>query len=85
MERMTIELPDDLARNLRDQGGDPSRRILEIVIVEQYRKGKISEGRVGELLGLNFWNTQDLLRKHEAYLHYSAEQLREDAAAHGRK
>lgn len=85
MERITIDLPEDLARNLRDQGGDPARRLLEIVAVEQYRKGKISEGRVGELLALNFWETQDLLRKHEAYLHYSAGQLREDAAAHRRK
>jgi predicted HTH domain antitoxin len=85
MERMTIEMPDDLAKNLKDRGGDPSRRVLEIVAVAQYREGKISEGRVGELLGLTFWETQDLLRKQNAYLHYSAVELREDAAAHGRK
>lgn len=52
--------------------------------VEGYRSEQLSRGQVSELLGLNFWETEALLKEHEANLHYSKEDLEQDARANER-
>ncbi len=42
---------------------------------------QLSRGQVSELLGLNFWETEAFPKKHGAYLHYSNEDLEQDAHA----
>jgi predicted HTH domain antitoxin len=49
--------------------------------VEGYRAEQLSRGQVSELLGLNFWETEAFLKKRGAYLHYSKEDLEQDARA----
>ncbi len=79
--QVTIRLPDNIARQLSQVPGDVPRRILEAVAVEGYRSEQLSRGQVSELLELNFWETEAFLKKHEAYLHYSEEDLEQDARA----
>jgi predicted HTH domain antitoxin len=79
--QVTVQLPDNIARQLSRAPGDIPRRILEAVAVEGYRSEQLSRGQVSELLGLNFWETEAFLKKHGAYLHYSKEDLEQDARA----
>ena len=79
--QITVQLPDNIARQLSPAPGDIPRRILEAVAVEGYRSEQLSRGQVSELLGLNFWETEAFLKKHGANLHYSKEDLEQDARA----
>lgn len=67
--QVTIEIPDDVAAQLKQQSGSISREMLEAFAVEGYRTEKLSRGQVSELLGLNFWETEEFLRQRAAYLH----------------
>jgi predicted HTH domain antitoxin len=79
--QVTVRLPDNIARQLSQVPGDIPRRILEAVAIEGYRSEQLSRGQVSELLELNFWETEAVLKKHGAYLHYSKEDLEQDASA----
>jgi len=60
--QVTVQLPDNIARQLSQSPGDIPRRILEAVAVEGYRSEQLSRGQVSELLGLNFWETEASLQ-----------------------
>jgi predicted HTH domain antitoxin len=76
--QVTIEIPDDLAEELKQNGENISREMLEAFAVEGYRTEKLSRGQVSELLGLNFWETEEFLKQHGAYLHYDVADLERD-------
>ena len=67
--QVTIEIPDDVAAQLKKQSGSISREMLEAFAVEGYRTEKLSRGQVSDLLGLNFWETEEFLKQRAAYLH----------------
>ena len=81
---ITIELPEHIEKQLETAWGDLSRRTLEALAVEGYRSGSLSAGQVAEMLGLSVWETEELLKEREAYLHYSYEDLRHDIEAQER-
>lgn len=58
-----------------------SRELLEAFAVEAYRSERLSRGQVGELLSLNFWETEEFLRQHGAFLHYDLNDLEQDREA----
>jgi predicted HTH domain antitoxin len=76
--QVTIEIPDDVAQQIGQRDLDISRELLEAFAVEGYRTEKLSRGQVSELLGLNFWETEEFLKKHEAHLHYDLTDLEQD-------
>ena len=78
--QITVQLPDELARQLAQKSELP-RRILEAVALEAYRAGDISAGQVGEMLALSFAETEEFLSQHKAHLHYSLDDLDTDRAA----
>jgi len=49
---VTIQIPDELARELAAAGGDLSRRALEGFALEEYKAGNISTAALRRLLGL---------------------------------
>jgi hypothetical protein len=55
---VTIQFPDDLARELAATGGDLSRRVLEAFAVEEYKNGRLNRPAMRELLG---FGTRDQL------------------------
>lgn len=67
--QVTIEIPDDVAAQLKQPSASISREVLEAFAVEGYRTEKLSRGQVSELLGLNFWETEEFLKQRAAYLH----------------
>lgn len=48
---VTIQIPDDLARQLEASGGDLSRRTLEAFAIEEYKSGHLTRPAMRMLLG----------------------------------
>jgi predicted HTH domain antitoxin len=79
---VAIEIPDELARQLAERSGEVSRAVLEAVAVEAYRLGAITPAQVQQMLGLHSrWETEDLLRRAEAFHDYTMVDLERDIAA----
>jgi predicted HTH domain antitoxin len=60
---LTLEIPDDIARQMHLDGPEAQRRALIGIVVEGYRKHELSRGQVSEMLNLSFWETADLLKE----------------------
>ena len=80
MSTVTIELPDRIRENLQERQ-ELSRFVLEAVALEGYRRAALTQRQVGELLGLNFWETEAFLKSREVYLHYDIEDFKKDMQA----
>ncbi len=76
--QVTIEIPDAVVAQLKLNGRSLSRELLEAFAVEGYRTEKLSRGQVSELLGLNYWETEEFLREHGAFLHCDLSDLEQD-------
>lgn len=75
--QLTVQLPDELARQLGPESQMP-RRILEAVVLQRYLAEEISLGRLAELLGVSRWEAEAFLDRHNARLPYTREMLEED-------
>lgn len=80
---ITLTIPDDIATELQNGGAAPlSRRLLEIIALEGYKSGMLTEFQVQRMLGLeNRFEVHGFLKEHGAYLDYGAEDLERDSAA----
>lgn len=78
MSTVTIELPEPIQETLQAQGQELPRFFLEAAAVEAYRQEALTQRQVGEMLGLNFWQTEEFLKAHGAYLHYDEQDLEQD-------
>jgi hypothetical protein len=79
---VAVEIPDDLARQLAAQEGGVSRAVLEAVALEAYRSGAITPAQVQRMLGLpSRWETEDFLKRAQAYNEYTLDDLGRDIAA----
>ena len=77
---VTINLPENIEQQLKEQWGDLPRRTLEALALEGYRSGALSAGQVAEVLQLSAWETESFLHEHGAGLDYTAEDLERDVA-----
>ena len=76
---VALELPDEIGRVLAGESGDLSRAVLEAVAVQGYRSGRLTTAQVGELLGIGSrWDTDEFLKKADAYIDYTADDLEQD-------
>jgi predicted HTH domain antitoxin len=82
MVELTIELPEEIERELRAAWENLPRRALEALAVEGYRTGALTRGQVGQLLNLNFWETENFLKERAAFLQYTLEDLEQDRVTH---
>ncbi len=80
MSSVTIELPDNIRQQMGEKQEFP-RFVLEAVTLEGYRQELLSQRQVGELLGMNFWETEAFLKDHDIYLHYDLEDFDQDMQA----
>ncbi len=76
--QITIDIPDELAEQLIKSDRPISRHILEALTVEAYKTERITSAEVGRILGLSRWQVDAFLKQHQAYLHYSIEDLEQD-------
>ena len=58
---MTLEIPEEFEKALGDTPEEARRRALECIAVEGYKAQKLSHRKVGDLLGLNWHETEALL------------------------
>lgn len=51
MNQIVLELEEELLGSLEASGQSPQQAIREVLILELYRRGRISSGKAAELLG----------------------------------
>jgi predicted HTH domain antitoxin len=75
-----VELPDQVARQWGDSPDTVGRSVLEDAAIERYREGRLSHRQIGDLLGLDYWQTESLLQQRGVPLNYSPADLDADRA-----
>jgi hypothetical protein len=76
---ITLNIPDELARQVTPEGGDPARVALEALALEGYRAERLSESAVRQMLGFETrMEVHAFLKKHGVYLHYDLADLEQD-------
>ena len=78
--QITVELPDQVARQWGDTPHAVGRHVLEDAAIERYRAGRLSHRQVRDLLGLDYWQTEAFLKERGVPLNYSAADLDADRA-----
>ena len=76
--QITVELPDDMARQMIPAGRDPARAALEDMAVEAYRARRLTEHQLATLLGMDRYELDGFLKEREVWLEYSPDDLRQE-------
>jgi predicted HTH domain antitoxin len=58
---VTLHIPDEVAKQLAPEGGDLSRRALEALAIEGYRKQILGLYEISQMLGLSRIEAEDFL------------------------
>lgn len=61
---VSIEIPDEMAEKLAQDGHDPARTALEGIAIEGYRAGTLTALQTRELLGLTRYELDGFLKAH---------------------
>ncbi|MGB6265901.1 MAG: UPF0175 family protein [Candidatus Acidiferrales bacterium] len=76
---ITLNIPDELARQVASEGKDPARLALEALALEGYRAELMSESAVRRMLGFETrMEVHAFLKQHGVYLHYDLADLERD-------
>ena len=77
---LTVELPEQIERELRQLWGERElpRKAAEALVIEAYREGLISRGKLGELLGMSFAEREEFLSTRGVPYNYCPEDLEQD-------
>ena len=78
--QVTVKMPDQIARQWGDTPDAVGRHVMEDATVEGYRAGRLSHRQVGELLGLDYWQSEAFLKERGVPVNYSAADLEADNA-----
>lgn len=74
---VTVELPDEIARTLGN-ATDMSRKMLEAFVAEAYREQRLSRRQLSQVLGHDYWQTEEFLTRHEAKRPFTLADLQVD-------
>jgi predicted HTH domain antitoxin len=76
---VTVEIPEDIARQLRTKWDNLPRGVLESLALEAYRSGALTMPQLRRLLGFESRNELDgFLKRAGIYLDYNFDDLKED-------
>jgi predicted HTH domain antitoxin len=75
---ITFQLEDDLERQLRGELGNLALAAREALLIEAYRRGKISIGRLAGALGLGVLEADAWLAERGVAINYDIEDFRAD-------
>jgi hypothetical protein len=78
--QVTVEMPDQVARQWGETPDAVGRHVMEDAAIEGYRAGRLTQRQVGAMLGLDYWQTEAFLNKRAVVLNYSATDLAADSA-----
>jgi predicted HTH domain antitoxin len=76
-----VNIPDNIAAQLRLDGERGTRRALEIFAVEGYRSGELSRGQISEMLDLELNETMRFLQEHGCTQSITLGEFDEEGAA----
>ena len=72
---VTVQIPDDLASRM-GAGGDLSRRALEALAAEEFKRGRLTKPDLRRLLGFETsYQIDEFLKAHEVVDDYTLEDL----------
>jgi predicted HTH domain antitoxin len=80
MVEITIKLPESLAEAFGQTTEVRALRLAEDAAIEGYRSGRLSHRQVGEMLGLDYWQTERFLAERKVAINYSVDDLQADRA-----
>jgi hypothetical protein len=72
---VTFELPQAIEKNLREQLRDLDQAAKEALLVELYRQRKLTQDQLAEALGISWYESEGVLKRHEVYLDITAEDV----------
>ena len=75
--QITVQLPDEIGERLGEPTDMP-RQLLEAFAAERYRHHALSRHQVSQLLGLDYWQTEEFLSGHDAQRPYALADLEID-------
>ena len=78
--QVTVKMPDQIVRQWGDTPDAVGRHVMEDAAIEGYRAGRLSHRQVGELLGLDYWQSEAFLKERGVPVNYSAADLEADNA-----
>ncbi len=78
--QVTVNMPDQIARQWGDTPDAVGRHVVEDAVIERYRAGRLSHRQIGEVLGLDYWQTESFLKERGVTLNYSADDREADKA-----
>jgi predicted HTH domain antitoxin len=78
--QVTVVLPDQIARQWGETPDAVARHVLEDAAIEGYRAGRLSHRQAGEMLALDYWQTEAFLKQRGVPLNYSCDDLQADSA-----
>lgn len=61
---VSFQLPANIENELRQDLGDLDQAAKEAAVVELYRQGKLSHGKLAECLGVSRYETDAVLKRH---------------------
>lgn len=67
---VTVQLPDEIVQQLGGVATMP-RQLLEAFALERYRAERLTRHQVSQLLGLDYWQTDEFLAEHQAKQPYT--------------
>ncbi len=80
--QITVELPDEMARQMIPAGVDPARTALEDMALEAYRAHRLTEHQLATLLGMGRFELDGFLKRREVWLEYTMDDLRQELEVH---
>lgn len=77
---VTVEIPDEIARNLTPEGKAPARAALEAIAIEGYRSGALTISQTRRLLGFETrYELDGFLKARNVWEHaYGLDDLEQD-------
>lgn len=64
---VNFEISQDVAAQLRSAGTDLNRLAKELLLVESFRRGLVTHAQLAQALGLDRFETDELLQRHRIY------------------
>jgi len=79
--QFTVELPDNLARQVIPDGQDPARAALEDLAVSAFRAHRLTEHQLATLLGMDRYSLDGFLKQRGVFYEYTIEDLERELEA----
>ena len=79
---LTVQIPDELAGRMGASSDDLSRRALEALALEEFKRGRITKPELRRLLGFGTrYQLDGFLKSHEVYEDYTMEDFERERQA----